>query len=98
VVLLGDEAELKLVSVHLEIVLNLKEDRCTVCAERTIGSENILNTLDGTPRLGHLEYRLETMLVSLQDRCLVCTKHTVGLEIVMDIPDGTPRFTRLKRK
>jgi hypothetical protein len=27
----------KLVSVHLEIVLILTEDRCTVCAECTIG-------------------------------------------------------------
>jgi hypothetical protein len=29
----------KLVSVHLEIVLILTQDRCTVCAECTIGSE-----------------------------------------------------------
>jgi hypothetical protein len=29
----------KLVSVHLEIVLILTQDRCTVCAERSIGSE-----------------------------------------------------------
>jgi hypothetical protein len=28
-----------LVSVHLEIVLILTQDRCTVCTERTIGSE-----------------------------------------------------------
>ena len=29
----------KLVSVHLEIVLILTQDRCTVCAEHTIGSK-----------------------------------------------------------
>ena len=29
----------KLVSVHLEIVLVLTQDRCTVCAEHTIGSK-----------------------------------------------------------
>jgi hypothetical protein len=40
----------KLVSVYLEIVLNLTQDRCTVCTERTIGLEIILDTLDGTPR------------------------------------------------
>jgi hypothetical protein len=28
-------------------------DRCTVCAKRTIGSEIILDTLDGTPRWRH---------------------------------------------
>jgi hypothetical protein len=32
----------KLVSVCLEIVLILTQDRCTVCAKRTIGSEIIL--------------------------------------------------------
>ena len=30
----------KLVSVRLEIVQILTQDRCTVCAERTIGTEN----------------------------------------------------------
>jgi hypothetical protein len=38
-ILLGDEAQGKLVSVHLEVVLILTQDRCTVCIERTIGSE-----------------------------------------------------------
>ena len=33
----------KLVSVRLEIVLVLVQDRCTVCAKRTICSEIILN-------------------------------------------------------
>ena len=40
----------KLVSVLLEIVLILTEDRCTVCVEHTIGSEIILDTTDGTTR------------------------------------------------
>jgi hypothetical protein len=40
----------KLVLVYLEIVLIVMQDRCTVCAEHTIGSEIILNILDGTPR------------------------------------------------
>jgi hypothetical protein len=38
----------KLVLVRLEIVLILM--RCAVCAERTIGSEIILDAPDGTPR------------------------------------------------
>jgi hypothetical protein len=32
----------KLVLVRLQIVLVLAQDRCTICAERTIGSEIIL--------------------------------------------------------
>jgi hypothetical protein len=39
-----------LVSFNLEIVLILTQDMCTVCAKHTIGSEIILDTLDGTPR------------------------------------------------
>ena len=38
----------KLISVLLEIVLILAQDRCTVCVERTIGSEIILDTPDAT--------------------------------------------------
>jgi hypothetical protein len=40
----------KLVSVLLEIVLILTQDVCTICAEYTIGSENVLDAPDGTPR------------------------------------------------
>ena len=36
-VLLGDKAQWKLISVHLETVLVSVQDRCTVCAKRTIG-------------------------------------------------------------
>jgi hypothetical protein len=39
-----------LVSFNLEIVLILTQDMCTVCAKHIIGSEIILDTLDGTPR------------------------------------------------
>jgi hypothetical protein len=46
----------KLVSFHLEIVPILTQDRCTVCAERTVGSEIILDAPNGTPRrVGHGE-------------------------------------------
>jgi hypothetical protein len=40
----------KLDSVLLEIVVILAQDRCTVYAERTIGSEIVFDTTDGTPR------------------------------------------------
>jgi hypothetical protein len=39
-----------LLSLRLEIVLVSMQDRCTVCPERTIASEIILDTPDGTPR------------------------------------------------
>ena len=39
-----------LVLIRLEIVLVLVLDMCTVCAERTIGSEIVLDAPDGTPR------------------------------------------------
>jgi hypothetical protein len=46
----------KLILVPLEVVLILTQDRCTVCAECTIGSKIILDAPDGTPMgLGHVD-------------------------------------------
>jgi hypothetical protein len=43
------------VSVCLEILLILTQDRSTVCDEHTIGSEIILDAPNGTPRyVGHV--------------------------------------------
>jgi hypothetical protein len=41
-----------LVLVCLEIVLTLTQERfgCTVCAERTVGLEIVLDAPDGSPR------------------------------------------------
>jgi hypothetical protein len=39
-----------LVSVRLEIMLILMQDRCIVYTERTIGSVIVLDAPDGTPR------------------------------------------------
>jgi hypothetical protein len=39
-----------LVSVRLGIVLVSVQCRCTVCAERTIGSEIVLDAPEDTPR------------------------------------------------
>jgi hypothetical protein len=38
-----------LVLVYLDVVLTLTQDRCMVCAERSIGSEIILDAPDGSP-------------------------------------------------
>ena len=81
----------------LEIVLVSVQDRCTICAKRTIGSEIILDAPDGTPRLRgscgiSLLFCLETVLVLVQDRCMVCTRRTIGSEIILDATDGTTRY------
>jgi hypothetical protein len=49
VVLLGDEAQVGASFVSWEMVVNLMQDRCVVCAKHTIGSEIILDTPNGTP-------------------------------------------------
>jgi hypothetical protein len=49
-VLLGDELKWKLDSVHLDIVLILTQDKCTVHTEDTTSSEIVLDTPDRTPR------------------------------------------------
>ena len=50
----------KLVSVRLEIVLVLVQDSCTVCAERTIGSEIILDApMELLGDVGHVEPRVD---------------------------------------
>jgi hypothetical protein len=48
-VLIYDKDQLDAVSFRLEIVLILTLDRCMVCAERTIGSEIVLDAPNGTP-------------------------------------------------
>ena len=48
--LLGDVGQVESRLVRLEMVLVLVQDRCTVCAKRSIGSDIVLNAPDGTPR------------------------------------------------
>ena len=48
--LLGDVGHVESRSVTLEMMLELVQDRCTVCAKRTIGSDIVLDAPDGTPR------------------------------------------------
>ena len=48
--LLGDVGHVEPVLIRLEIVLVLVQDRGMVCAERTLGSEIVLDAPDGSPR------------------------------------------------
>ena len=47
---LGDVGYVETCSVRLEMVLLLVQDRCTVCAKRTIGSDIVYDAPDGNPR------------------------------------------------
>ena len=40
----------KLISVHLEMLVVLVQDRCMIGAKRTVGSDMILDAPDGTLR------------------------------------------------
>jgi hypothetical protein len=86
----------KLVSVGLDIVLILMQDRYTVCVECTIGTDIVLYTLDETPGWrGHenlTSFRSEIVLLSVQDSCMICARHTIGSKIILDAPDGTTRW------
>jgi hypothetical protein len=80
-------------SVHLEIVLILMKDMCTICVEHTIISEKFWMHLmepQVTWVMWKLSYfQLEIVLVLVQDRCTVSAKCTNGLEIILDALDGT---------
>ena len=84
-----------LITVRLETVLVLVQDRCTVCAKRTIGSSIILNAPNGTPsdkaQLKLVSVHLEIVLFLTQDRCTVCAKRTIGSKIILAELDATPR-------
>ena len=47
---LGDEAQVEAHFGLLDIEPIFTQDRCTVCVERTIGSNIVLDAHDGTPR------------------------------------------------
>jgi hypothetical protein len=59
------------VEARLEIVLILTQDRCTVCAKRTIGSEIVLDAPDGPPML---EAQVEACFVPFGDSANLDTR------------------------
>ena len=53
---LGDEAQVEACLVHLEIVLILTQDSCTVCVERDIGSKIVwTHPMELLGDMGHVE-------------------------------------------
>jgi hypothetical protein len=83
-------------SVCLEIVLILMKHSCMVCAERTICSEIILDSM--TVLLCDMGMRnlvlvhFEIVLVLVEDRCTICAKRIIGLKIILDTSNDTPRW------
>ena len=48
--LLGDVGPVESISVHLEMVLVLLQDWCTVCEKHTIGADIVWDAPGGPPR------------------------------------------------
>ena len=71
-----------LASFRLETVLVSVQDRCMLCARRTIGSEIVWTHLM-VPLVMRLKWKLvlvlvEIVLILTQARCTVCVEHTIG--------------------
>jgi hypothetical protein len=84
-----------LVSVRLETVLVLVQDRCTVCAKRTIGSKlfwtHPIVLLRDKVQWKPVSVCLEIMLILTHDRYMVCVECTIRSKIILDAPNGAPR-------
>ena len=83
------------VSVCLEMVLVSVQDRCTVSAKCTVGSETVLDAPmvhlgDEAQVQAHFGLFRDSASLT-QDRWAVCAERTIGSKIVLDAPDGTPR-------
>ena len=94
--LLGDKTQLEAHFGPFRDSANLTQDRCMVCAECTIGLENIFDTPDGTPMWhGSSGILFRSIWTQCWCGCKVdawfCAKCTIGSEIVSNAPDGTPR-------
>ena len=82
-----------LVLVCLEMVLASVQDRCMVCAKRTIGLETVSDApmvLLGDEAQVQAHFSLFRDSTLTQDRCTVCAERTIGSKIVLDAPDETP--------
>ena len=89
--LLGDVGHLTSHFGLFGTVLVSVQDKCMVCAKRTIGLEIILDA----PNV-HLSDEAQVVarfspfghdVILMQDRCTVCTERTIGSEIILDAPN-----------
>ena len=77
----GDEAQVEARFSLSDTVLILTQDRCTVYVERNIGSDIILDALDGTPRRRGL---CGISLLSVWRQCECRCK--MGAWFALDVP------------
>jgi predicted metal-binding protein len=87
--------EWKLVSVHLEIVLVLAQDQCTICANvpqawKSFQAHLMVLLGDVGQAEAHFD-SYEDSFNPVQDSCMVCNECTTGMEITLGTPDSTPR-------
>jgi hypothetical protein len=70
-----------LASVYLETVLVSVQDRCTVCAIRTIGFKTILDEANGTPRW---RGSIGNLFGSVWRLCY--SHHEIGARVLPNVP------------
>jgi hypothetical protein len=85
-----------LILVRLEIVLVSEQDRCTACAQCTIGLKMFwTHLIEHLGDVGHVEshFSLFRDSVSIGARFVnCCAKRTIGLEVVLNTTDSSPRW------
>ena len=81
--LLGDVGHVEYLFLRLEIVLVSVQDRCMVCAKRTISSEIIFDASSGL--LGD-EAQVKARFSLFGDSAKLDAECTIGSEIVLDAP------------
>ena len=71
------------------------QDRCTVCAKRTIGSKIVLaHQIIFLGDEAHVEAHFGPLGDSANldaDGCMVCAERTIGSEIILDAPNEALR-------
>ena len=91
-----------LVSIRLEMMLVLLQDRCTVCAKHTMAQKSFwTHQMVLLCNEGQVEARFGALGDSANldiDRCTVCAKRTISSEIILDAPAGTPRCGHVKSR
>ena len=84
-----------LVSVHLDTVLVLMQDRCSVLRQTYHRLRNHFRRIRSYSSVARLKWKLdlvhlEIVLILTQDRRMVYAEPTICLEVVLDTPDRTP--------
>ena len=88
--LLGDVGHVESCSIHLEMVLVIVQDRCTICAIYRLGRTRWYSYVTKLNR--------KLVLVHLENSANLDVRSVHGLrqmyhslKIILDAPDGTPR-------